>query len=72
VRTRLPSSWKGRGTQESAGEREQVTWVDRIDRRQMVRQIVRVRPKDLTWGYRTPQGLLYIGIGGQELKCTIG
>ena len=25
MRTRSPSSWKGRGTQEGAGEREQVT-----------------------------------------------
>jgi len=25
VRTKLPSSWKGCGTQEGAGEREQVT-----------------------------------------------
>ena len=25
MRTRLPSSWKGCGTQEGAGEREQVT-----------------------------------------------
>jgi len=27
--------------------------------------------EDLTWSYRSLQGLLYIGKGGLELKCTV-
>ena len=74
MRTRSPSSWKGCGTQEGAGEREQVTlregtvlfrggkgklMGEQLKRRECDR-IVGCDEKDLTWGSRMPQDCLYI------------
>ena len=66
MRTRSPSSWKGHGTQEGAGEREQVTLGEGAilfrGERGIDGGVARakgVRQKDLTWGSRMPQDCLY-------------
>ena len=81
--TRSPSSWKGRGTQKGAGEREQVTLGEgdsAIQRgeRGIDGGIARVKgcdekrqstTEDLTWGSRVPQGRLYtVKKGGMNMK----